>query len=369
MPVVACTNGKCFESSEVLPRATIECSGGKCHESSEIIARATIECSGGKCHESAEIVPRATIECSGGHCHESSDLNRRATIDCVGGLCHESSNILPRASIECSGGKCHESSEIIPRATIDCTDGKCHESSDIIPRASIDCVNGHCHESADIISRATIDCSNGKCHESSELVPRATIQCSGSHCFESQIVARSDGSNNSTTFSPTTMNLLIALVVLLFFGLCLVSTLFCLRAHRRKQRQQAADMPFQASPRPASRFSTHTILTIATGPFARPSENAALNEKEILIDEETFESPMEKPVPEIHVTFPEEMDDGGKRTSGRVVKVSISETGGVGLEPCNDEHLPPYQKSDSGKFQSLDLERIGGLKELEKSKN
>ena len=128
-------------------------------------------------------------------------------------------------------------------------------------------------------------------------------------------------------------------------------------------------MPFQASPRPASRFSTHTILTVATGPFARQSETAPINEKEILIDEKTLDSPIDKPVPEIHITFPEEMDDGGKRMSGRVVKVSISEQGGVGLEPYNDENLPAYQKTDSGRFQSLDLERIGGLKELEMSNN
>lgn len=72
------------------------------------------------------------------------------------------------------------------------------------------------------------------------------------------------------------------------------------------------------------------------------------------------------PVPEIRITFPEEEDDGGKRKSGRVVVVRISETGGVGLEPYNDDQLPPYQKSDDGKFQSLDLERMGGLKEVER---
>ena len=84
-----------------------------------------------------------------------------------------------------------------------------------------------------------------------------------------------------------------------------------------------------------------------------------------------MDSPIEKPVPEIHVTLPEEMDDGGKRVSGRVVKVSISEQGAIGLEPyTHDDTLPAYQKTDSGRFQSLDLERIGGLKELEKpSKN
>ncbi len=126
-------------------------------------------------------------------------------------------------------------------------------------------------------------------------------------------------------------------------------------------------MPFQASPRPASRFSTHTLLTIATGPFARQSETSHVNEKEILMDEEFFESPTEKSIPEIRITLPEETDEGGRRSSGRVVRVSISEAGGVGFEPCNDEHLPPYQKADFSQFQFVDLERIGGLKESKRS--
>ena len=69
------------------------------------------------------------------------------------------------------------------------------------------------------------------------------------------------------------------------------------------------------------------------------------------------------PLPEIRITFPEEEDEAGKRKSGRVVVVRIGENGGVGLEPCNDDQLPPYQKSDAGRFQSLDLDRMGGLKE------
>lgn len=46
--------------------------------------------------------------------------------------------------------------------------------------------------------------------------------------------------------------------------------------------------------------------------------------------------------------------------------VRISETGGLGLEPCSDEYLPAYQQSDAERFQSLDLDRMGGLKELER---
>ena len=72
------------------------------------------------------------------------------------------------------------------------------------------------------------------------------------------------------------------------------------------------------------------------------------------------------PVPEIRITFPEEEDEAGKSKSGRVVIVRISETGGVGLEPCSDERLPAYQQSDAERFQSLDLDRMGGLKEPER---
>ena len=71
------------------------------------------------------------------------------------------------------------------------------------------------------------------------------------------------------------------------------------------------------------------------------------------------------PVPEIRITFPEEEDEAGKSKSGRVVVVRIGETGGLGLEPYSEENLPAYQQSDAERFQSLDLDRMGGLKEPE----
>ena len=72
-------------------------------------------------------------------------------------------------------------------------------------------------------------------------------------------------------------------------------------------------------------------------------------------------SPPPSPIPEIRITFPEEVDEQGKRQSGRVVVVRVGEHS-VGLEPVN-EKLPPYQQYESERFQSLDLDRIGGLKE------
>ena len=69
--------------------------------------------------------------------------------------------------------------------------------------------------------------------------------------------------------------------------------------------------------------------------------------------------------PEIRIQFPEEENHDTKRQSiGRVVVVRISDKGGIGLEPYQ-EQLPAYQKEDGDRFQSLDLDRIGGLKEKE----
>ena len=83
---------------------------------------------------------------------------------------------------------------------------------------------------------------------------------------------------------------------------------------------------------------------------------------------EQSSSPPASPVPEIRITFPEEEEDSsGKRKSGRVVVVRISDNGGVGLEPYQ-ECLPPYQSGESDRFQSLDLERMGGLREKEHEK-
>ena len=70
------------------------------------------------------------------------------------------------------------------------------------------------------------------------------------------------------------------------------------------------------------------------------------------------------PVPEIRITFPDEEDrDSGEKKSGRVVRVIISENGHEGLEPLQQDQLPAYQKEDAGKFASLDLNRMGGLRE------
>ena len=75
------------------------------------------------------------------------------------------------------------------------------------------------------------------------------------------------------------------------------------------------------------------------------------------------------PVPEIRITFPDEEDAGDKRQSGRVVVLRIADSGAVGMEPLTRDQLPPYQQRDAERFQSLDLDRMGGLKEKDNAGN
>ena len=73
--------------------------------------------------------------------------------------------------------------------------------------------------------------------------------------------------------------------------------------------------------------------------------------------------PTQNSLPEIRITFPEETDLSGGRQSGRTVIVHVGDST-VGFAPY-DEKLPAYQQSETDRFQSLDLDRIGGLKEKE----
>ncbi|KAJ5727411.1 hypothetical protein N7493_005231 [Penicillium malachiteum] len=149
-----------------------------------------------------------------------------------------------------------------------------------------------------------------------------------------KIVSRD--SNNDGLTGPM-VDLLIALLVLILIALGLVGGLLILR--RKRQTQKESLLPVYNGQAPAHQRR----LTITT------------NKSDSVL-------PTPSPVPEIRITFPEEEDASGRRKSGRSVVVRISDAGSVGLEPCNDD-LPPYQSSDSERFQSLDIERMGGLKE------
>ncbi|KAI9832554.1 MAG: hypothetical protein M1819_004344 [Sarea resinae] len=169
------------------------------------------------------------------------------------------------------------------------------------------------------------------------------------------LVVRDSSSNGLT---PAMVKLLIALLVLVLVGLLLIAGLFILRNRRRSRK--ASELPMYNEDA-SKRSSNHRRLTITAAPFGRHSESIYVyNEKQTLM--ENASSSPTSPIPEIRITFPEEEDESGKRKSGRVVVVRVGDTS-VGLEPLDEENLPPYQKSDAERFQSLDLERIGGLKE------
>ena len=162
--------------------------------------------------------------------------------------------------------------------------------------------------------------------------------------------------------SPTTLNLLITLLVLILATIALLGVYLVLR--RKRQERERSELPKYNKKSPHS--SNHRRLTITATPYGGKSESIyVIDEKRNLVANSS--SPPPSPVPEIRITFPEEEDSNGKRKSGRVVVVRIGETGRVGLEPY-DEELPPYQSSCSERFQSLDLDRMGGLKEKEEKR-
>lgn len=114
------------------------------------------------------------------------------------------------------------------------------------------------------------------------------------------------------------------------------------------------------------RESGSTIASYHRRTSGKPSDSIyVLQEKQNLL-ENSDEPPRGNNIPEIRLTFPEEYDADGKRTSGRCVVVRVSESG-VGLEPVQDK-LPAYKQSEGERFQSLDLDRVGGLTEKEDQK-
>ncbi|KAI9802848.1 MAG: hypothetical protein M1833_001447 [Piccolia ochrophora] len=175
------------------------------------------------------------------------------------------------------------------------------------------------------------------------------------------IVVRDDSNSDGDMLSPTMLNLLIALLVLLFIALLLGGALLALRSHRRSKKQSR----LSTSEHTGSKSSNHRRLTITAAPYGRNSQSVHVySEKANLVQNSSSPPGSPDSIPEIRVTFPEEVDDGGRSKSGRVVVVRVGETG-VGLEPLKDEKLPPYEQRDATRFQSIDLERIGGLKEKE----
>jgi len=169
----------------------------------------------------------------------------------------------------------------------------------------------------------------------------------------SNLVVRDDKmSQSDSNLNPTMLKLLIALLVLLVVSTILIITLVLVRSFHRKKRNSTSEKL------DSSNYKRLTIDTQNTPAYV-------IQEKRNLMDDSN--SRPASPVPEIRITFPDEVDKTGRPQSGRVVVVRMGENSVVGLEPLEDQ-LPPYQKNEGGRFQSLDLDRMGGLKEKELEK-
>ncbi|KAF7957466.1 hypothetical protein EAE96_003047 [Botrytis aclada] len=169
--------------------------------------------------------------------------------------------------------------------------------------------------------------------------------------------------SSTTTMSNSMVDLLIALMILVFIGLCLTGALYIVRKLRRNRAVARQQLPLHnEQPR-----SHHRRLTITATPYGgRGSTIHVYDEKSSMMDSDRAPLSPED-VPEIRITFPDEHDEStGHKKSGRVVIVRVGETG-VGLEPLKEQdQLPAYEKETGGtRFQSIDMDRIGGLKEKE----
>lgn len=163
--------------------------------------------------------------------------------------------------------------------------------------------------------------------------------------------------SRDTAFAdPTQQKLVLVLLGLAIAGMLLSIVLVVMR-HRKRITERRSSLPqYEEAVRPMSARSSHRRIN------TRLESNYVLQEKQMLLDSSDAPPPS-SPVPEIRITLPEEMDQSGHRQSGRVVIVHVGEST-VGYEPF-EEKLPAYQQSESDRFQSLDLERIGGLREKE----
>jgi len=169
----------------------------------------------------------------------------------------------------------------------------------------------------------------------------------------------SDFGDDDRTFEPGMGSLVFVFFALLLLTAVLSLALICLR-RKRLARQQQTLLPAY------HHYSHHRSASMTNVPPMGPNDSVFVyDEKMNLIANSS--SPPSSAVPEIRITFPDDDTESGQQKAGRVVVVHVTDTGSVGMSPLGQQNLPPYQPIDGGRFQSLDLDRIGGLREKESS--
>jgi len=154
---------------------------------------------------------------------------------------------------------------------------------------------------------------------------------------------------NHLVFVFSTLLLLAVLSSLLFYAM-----------RRKRLAREAAVLPTY------HQVSHHRSASISNFNTGHRNESVFVYDEKMNLIHNSGNPPTTA-IPEIHITFPDDDEKSGGNQKGRVVVVHITDTGSVGMEPLSRDNLPPYQKEDADRFQSLDLERIGGLREKENS--
>jgi hypothetical protein len=159
--------------------------------------------------------------------------------------------------------------------------------------------------------------------------------------------------DSEPAFTLPHVDLVVALLALVLLALCLIGMLCYLRRQRQAHKRHL--LPTHR------RCPSQRRVTISATSYLGDAEAIyVVDEKQNLANHSSLQP---SPVPEIRITFPDEEGANGKRQSGRVVVLRIADSGVVGMEPLARDQLPPYQQHTTERFQSLDLDRMGGLKE------
>lgn len=184
----------------------------------------------------------------------------------------------------------------------------------------------------------------------------------------SQIKVVRGDSDDDTGSNPLINLLVVILAIIVSLGLVLFGALLVLkrmRAQKMRADGGASGSPPQYNDVVHDGSKNHHRLTIET---RNGRSSVVLYNKDGQPMLANPNSPPHSPdnVPEIHITFPEEEDESGKRKSGRVVVVRVGDNAAVGLEPLDEDQLPAYEKESSSHFYSIDMDDIGGLREKQR---
>lgn len=179
-----------------------------------------------------------------------------------------------------------------------------------------------------------------------------------------KVVRGDDG--DDTGSNPLINMLVVILAIIVSLGLVLFGVLLVLKKMRAQRTRQNSNPPqYNDVVHDGNGNKNHHHLTIET---RNGRSSVVLYNKDGQPMLANPNSPPHSPdnVPEIHITFPEEEDESGRRKSGRVVVVRVGDNAAVGLEPLDEDQLPAYEKESSSHFYSIDMDDIGGLREKER---